>query len=156
MASPTLVLASSSPYRAALLERLSLPFEIRPAHVDETPLPQEQPQQLVTRLAEAKARIVGTQFPNALIIGSDQAAVLDQHILGKPGSHQRALQQLRAQSGREVTFYTGLCLLNTNTRRANIILEPFSVQFRQLTEAQIERYLQRDQPYQCAGSFRAE
>lgn len=153
---PILVLASSSPYRAALLKRLGLSFETRSAHIDETPLPQEQPQQLVTRLAEAKARAVGAQFPNALIIGADQVAVLDQHILGKPGTHQQALQQLRAESGREVTFYTGLCLLNTATRRVTITLEPFRVQFRQLTEVKIERYLQREQPYQCAGSFRAE
>lgn len=153
---PTLVLASSSPYRAALLERFGLPFETRSPNIDETPLPQEQPKQLVARLAEAKARTVGAEFSNTLIIGSDQVAVLNQNILGKPGTHQRALQQLRAASGQEVTFYTGLCLLNTTTGQAKIIIEPFRVQFRQLTEEQIERYLQRERPYQCTGSFRAE
>jgi septum formation protein len=153
---PTLVLASSSPYRAALLERLGLPFKVHSPNIDETPLPQEQPQQLVARLAEAKARDVGTKFPNALVIGSDQTAVLNQHFLGKPETHERALQQLRAASGQEVTFYTGLCLLNTTTGQAKITAEPFQVQFRELTEAQIEHYLQRERPYQCAGSFRAE
>jgi septum formation protein len=153
---PTLVLASSSPYRAALLERFGLPFEIHSSNIDETPLPQEQPEQLVVRLAEAKARAVGAKFPNALVIGSDQVAILNQNILGKPGTHERALQQLRAASGQEVTFYTGLCLLNTATGHANTTIEPFRVQFRQLTEEQIERYLQREQPYQCAGSFRSE
>jgi septum formation protein len=138
------------------LERFGLPFETRSPNIDETPLPQEQPKQLVARLAEAKARAVGAEFSNTLVIGSDQAAVLNQNILGKPGTHQRALQQLRAASGQEVIFYTGLCLLNTTTGQAKITIEPFQVQFRQLTEEQMERYLQRERPYQCTGSFRAE
>lgn len=156
LAPPTLVLASSSPYRAALLERLGLPFETCAPHIDETPLPQEQPEELVARLAEAKARAVGAKFPHALVIGSDQVAVLDRHILGKPGTHERALQQLRAASGREVIFYTGLCLFNTTTGEAKTTVEPFRVQFRPLTEKQIEHYLQRERPYQCAGSFQSE
>ncbi len=155
-APPTLVLASSSPYRAALLERLGLPFETHFPNIDETPWPGEQPEHLVARLAEAKARATGAIFPHALVIGSDQVAALDQSILGKPGNHERAVQQLRAASGREVVFYTGLCVFNTLTGYTNVAVEPFRVQFRPLTEEQIEHYLQREQPYQCAGSFRCE
>lgn len=155
-APPTLVLASSSPYRAALLERLGLPFETHFPNINEAPLPGERPEHLVARLAEAKARATGAIFPHALVIGADQAAVLDQFILGKPGNHERAVQQLRAASGREVVFYTGLCVFNTLTERVNITVEPFRVQFRPLTEKQIEHYLQRERPYQCAGSFRCE
>lgn len=156
MSVPTLVLASSSPYRAALLERLGLPFEACAPNIDETPLPQEPPQALVARLAEAKARAVGAKFSNALTIGSDQVAVLDQRIVGKPGTYQRAWQQLRAAAGREMIFYTGLCLFNTATGKAKTTVELFQVQFRPLTEKQIERYLQREQPYQCAGGFQSE
>lgn len=152
----TLVLASSSPYRADLLKRLGLPFETRSPNIDETSLPGEQPEHLVARLAQAKARAVGAAFPRALVIGSDQVAVLDQHILGKPGSHERAAQQLRVAAGREVIFHTGLCLFNTATSYANTTVEPFRVQFRPLTGEQIEHYLRREQPYQCAGSFRCE
>jgi septum formation protein len=155
-APPTLVLASSSPSRAALLERLGLPFEIRAPNVNETPLSAEQPEQLVSRLAEAKARAVGIDFSKALVIGADQVALLGQDILGKPGTYERAVQQLRAASGREVNFYTGLCVLNTATGQTQTRIEIFQVQFRHLTEAQIEHYLQREQPYQCAGSFRSE
>lgn len=153
---PTLVLASGSPYRAALLERLDVPFETCAPDIDERPLPGETPERLVARLAEAKAQAVHTDFPSALVIGSDQAAVLDRQILGKPGNHARAVQQLLAAAGREVIFYTGLCVFNTRTGRANTAVEPFRVQFRPLTEKQIDHYLQREQPYQCAGSFRAE
>jgi septum formation protein len=155
-APPTLVLASSSPSRAALLERLGLPFEIRAPNVNETPLSAEQPEQLVSRLAEAKARAVGIDFSKALVIGADQVALLGQDILGKPGTYERAVQQLRAASGRKVNFYTGLCVLNTATGQTQTRIEIFQVQFRHLTEAQIEHYLQREQPYQCAGSFRSE
>lgn len=152
----TLVLASSSPYRADLLKRLGLPFETRSPDIDEAPLPGEPPEHLVARLAQAKARTVGATFPKALVIGSDQVAVLDQRILGKPGNHEQAAQQLRAAAGREVVFYTGLCLFNTATGHVNTIVEPFRVQFRPLTGEQIEHYLRREQPYQCAGSFRCE
>lgn len=156
LAPPTLVLASSSPYRADLLERLGLPFETCAPDIDETPLPQEQPEELVARLAETKARVMGAKFSNALVIGSDQVAVLEQQILGKPKTHERALQQLRAASDRTVFFYTGLCLVNTVTGETKTVVEPFQVRFRQLTEQQIACYLQREQPYQCAGSFRSE
>jgi septum formation protein len=155
-APPTLVLASSSSSRVALLERLGLPFEIRAPNVNETPLPAEQPEQLVSRLAEAKARAVGIGFSKALVIDADQVALLGQDILGKPGTYERAVQQLRAASGRKVNFYTGLCVLNTATGQTQTRIEIFQVQFRHLTEAQIEHYLQREQPYQCAGSFRSE
>ncbi|ADJ28304.1 Maf family protein [Nitrosococcus watsonii] len=153
---PTLVLASSSPYRAELLARLRLPFESHAPDIDETPLPQEQPEELAARLAETKAQIVGAKTSNALVIGSDQVAVLEQQMLGKPKTHERALQQLQAASGRTVFFYTGLCLLNTVTGASKTVVEPFQVRFRQLTEQQIDTYLQREQPYQCAGSFRSE
>ncbi|BAW80735.1 septum formation protein Maf [Candidatus Nitrosoglobus terrae] len=153
---PTLILASSSPYRAALLKQLGLSFKTHSPDLDETPLPQEPPQQLVARLAEAKARKVGAKLPNALIIGADQVAVLNQSLLGKPGTHERALQQLRAASGQRVIFYTGLCLFNTITGQTRTAIEFFQVEFRQLTETQIEHYLQREKPYQCAGSFRSE
>ena len=153
---PQLVLASTSPYRKALLKRLGLSFHTASPEVDESPLANEAPQQLVTRLAEAKARAVATQYSNALIIGSDQVAVLDGNILGKPGTHAKAVQQLQNSSGRQVTFLTGLCLLNTSNNHCHVKSVPFSVIFRTLTETQIEQYLQREKPYDCAGSFKSE
>jgi len=151
-----LVLASTSPYRRTLLERLGLAFETAAPETDETPLENEMPNALVARLSEAKARAIAAQFSDALIIGSDQVAVLDNHILGKPGNHEKAIQQLRTTSGRQVNFLTGLCLLNSKTGRCHVTVVPFSVTFRPLNETQIEQYLLRDKPYQCAGSFRSE
>jgi len=151
-----LVLASTSPYRRALLEHLGLTFETAAPDTDETPLENETPNALVARLSEAKARAIAAQFPNALIIGSDQVAVLDDQVLGKPGNHENAIQQLQAASGRRVNFLTGLCLLNSKTGHCHVTVVPFSVVFRSLSEKQIEQYLLRDKPYQCAGSFKSE
>lgn len=152
----TLVLASTSIYRKELLGRLGLPFITATPDVDETPFSGEPPQQLVRRLAEAKARAVSTRHPGALIIGSDQVAVIDGHIVGKPGDHARAAAQLRMASGRRLEFLTGLCLLNTTTDRAQVDMVAFGVVFRTLDDEQIERYLSREQPYHCAGSFKSE
>ncbi len=153
---PALVLASTSPYRRTLLERLGLPFTIAAPEVDETPLPGESPETLVTRLAEAKARAVAAQAPTALVIGSDQVACINGEILGKPGSRDQAVEQLRAAAGRAVTFHTGLCLLNAATGRVQVLCEPFRVHFRALTAAQIGRYVDAEQPFNCAGSFKSE
>ncbi len=151
-----LVLASTSPYRRTLLGRLGLPFETAAPDVDESPLENETPHELVARLSEAKARAVAAQYSNALIIGSDQVAVLDKQILGKPGNHENAVQQLQAASGNKVDFLTGLCLLNSQTQNSHVKVVPFSVVFRSLNDAQIEQYLLRDKPYNCAGSFKSE
>lgn len=153
---PRIVLASTSPFRRTLLERLGLPFATAAPQVEESRLPDEPPEALVTRLAEAKARAVAGVWPNALIIGSDQVACIDSLVLGKPGSHERAVAQLERASGREVVLHTGLCLLNAATGRAQVRHEPFRVRFRSLTRGQIEGYLAREQPYNCAGSFKSE
>lgn len=151
-----LVLASTSVFRKSLLERLQVPFECVAPNVDETPLENETPAELVRRLSELKARAVTAQFPNSLIIGSDQVSVVDNKIVGKPHTHEKAVQQLTAASGKTIDFLTGLALFNTATQTCQVDLVKFSVQFRQLTAAQIERYLRKEQPYQCAGSFRSE
>lgn len=153
---PNLVLASSSPYRRTLLERLGLPFACAAPHIDETARPGEKPQQLTQRLALAKARALAERFPTHLIIGSDQVLLLDGEPVSKPGTHLAALQQLRRCSGRTVRFTTGLCLLNTATGNHQLCSEPFDVVFRELDDDSIERYLRREQPYDCAGSFRME
>ncbi len=151
-----LVLASTSVFRKSLLERLQVPFETIAPNVDETPLTQETPADLVRRLSELKARAMAAQFPNSLIIGSDQVSVVDNQIVGKPHTHEKAVQQLSAASGKTIDFLTGLALFNTATHTCQVDLVKFSVQFRQLTPEQIDRYLRKEQPYQCAGSFRSE
>ncbi len=151
-----LILASTSPFRRDLLARLALPFMAQAPEVDETRLPGETAPELVARLAERKAAAVARQEPAALIIGSDQVAVLDGAIIGKPGDHQRAAAQLQQASGRTVVFHTGLCLLDSASGERQIAVEEFRVVFRALTPAMIERYLRREQPYQCAGSFKSE
>jgi MAF protein len=151
-----LVLASTSPFRRELLARLELPFVSAAPDVDETAYPGENPQALVKRLAEQKARAVAAEFPRDLIIGSDQVATLDGLILGKPGSHRRAREQLLLASGNKVTFYTGLCLFNSATDHCQVHCEPFHVHFRPLDESTIEQYLRREQPFNCAGSFKSE
>lgn len=151
-----LILASSSPYRKELLHRLGLPFITITPQADETPLPGESPEALVARLASAKAHAVAHQHPDALIIGSDQVAVLEDQILGKPGNHDNAVAQLGNASGKRVEFLTGLCLLNGATRRMQVNVIPFAVMFRVLSAAQIDNYLRREQPYNCAGSFKSE
>lgn len=154
--SADLVLGSTSPFRQALLQRLGLPFTVDAPDVDESQHPGETPRALVLRLAEAKARAVARRHPTALIIGSDQVACIDDQILGKPGTRAKAVEQLRASVGRAVTFHTGLCLLNAASGRAQLACEPFRVHFRQLSEAQIGRYLDAEQPFNCAGSFKSE
>ncbi|HHZ88737.1 MAG TPA: septum formation inhibitor Maf [Chromatiaceae bacterium] len=153
---PNLVLGSTSPFRKALLERLGLPFEVTAPEVDETALDDESPRQLVARLSEAKARAKASEYPNALIIGSDQVSVIDGLIIGKPHTHDNACKQLRRASGRRVSFLTGLCLLDTRNNHAEVVVEPFHVEFRKLSDAQIDAYLRREQPYNCAGSFKSE
>jgi septum formation protein len=150
-----LVLASTSRFRKELLQRLGIPFETAAPDVDESPHANETPAALVRRLSEAKARAIG-QSRQGLIIGSDQVATTGNNILGKPGTHPRAIEQLQYLSGRLVTFHTGLCLLNSATNEALTDVIPFKVQFRRLNAGQIERYLQADQPYHCAGSFKSE
>ena len=151
-----LILASTSPFRRKLLARLGLPFTVRAPEVDETRQPGEEAPALVARLAEWKAQAIARQEPAALVIGSDQAAVLAGEIVGKPGDHERAVAQLRRASGRTVTFYTGLCLLDSASNQRQVTVEVFQVAFRQLTAEMIEGYLRREQPYQCAGSFKSE
>ncbi len=155
-APPPLVLASTSPFRRELLARLQIPFDTASPDVEETALPGEPPEALVTRLAEAKARAVAKNQANALIIGSDQVATIDDRILGKPGGHEQAIEQLRAASGRRVTFYTGLALLNNASDRLQVSCETFHCHFRRLSDTQIDHYLRREQPYNCAGSFKSE
>jgi septum formation protein len=151
-----LVLASTSTYRRELLARLGLPFETAAPEVDETPRPNESPERLVRRLAEAKARAVAARFPDALIIGSDQVAVIDGLILGKPGDHPRAAAQLRAASGRRMEFLAGLCLLNARSGGIEVDVVPVGVVFKSLSEPQIDNYLRRERPYHCAGAFKSE
>jgi septum formation protein len=151
-----LVLASTSPYRRQLLERLGLPFSTAAPAVDERRRPGESAQVLVLRLAEAKARAIAPAYTNALIIGSDQVACIDNEVLGKPGDRAGAIAQLERASGRTVVFQTGLCLLNTATDRAQTLIEPFRVHFRALDRQRIEGYLDREHPFDCAGSFKSE
>ncbi len=150
-----LVLASTSPFRRELLTRLGLGFATAAPEVDETPRRGETPDALVRRLSEAKARAVG-ETCRGLIIGSDQVATTGSDILGKPGTHERAVAQLQHLSGKTVTFHTGLCLLNSENGELQLDVVPFRVVFRQLDDERIERYLQHDRPYNCAGSFKSE
>lgn len=152
----SIVLASSSIYRRQLLEKLGLPFVFASPSINETPNPGETPRTLVARLATQKAQALAQQYPTSLIIGSDQVACLDDDILGKPGNQENAFQQLQACSGRRVEFLTGLCLLDSAHGTSQTIVEPFAVHFRQLSNQQIQNYLAREQPYDCAGSFKSE
>ena len=152
-----LLLASSSPYRKALLERLHLPFTCASPDIDETPQPGETGEELSVRLAEEKAAALADRYPGHLIIGSDQVAQMaDGTLLSKPGNHERARQQLTACSGESVLFLTGLALMDTDTGSTWSVCEPFRVYFRELDEEDIDQYLSVEQPYDCAGSFRME
>lgn len=151
-----LVLASTSPFRRELLTRLQIDFIQDSPEVDETPLDNENTVQLCQRLAIAKALALSKKHPQHLIIGSDQAATFNSEIIGKPITHANATQQLQNFSGQKLVFHTGLCLLNSETGLFQHHVETFNVYFRTLTPAQIERYLQAEQPYQCAGSFKSE
>ena len=153
---PNLVLASSSPWRRQVLDKLGLPYRTKHPELDETPMPTEAPGDLVARLALEKAQAVAPTFKNALIIGSDQVAILDEQIIGKPGTHDRARDQLKTASGRILTFLTGLCLLNTATGQHQLAVTPYHVHFRTLSDELIEGYLLHEQPYNCAGSFKSE
>ena len=153
---PPLVLASSSPYRRELLARLRLPFTWAAPALDETRQPGESAHDLVRRLAEQKARALAGQYPVHLLIGSDQVAVLDGEILGKPHDLPRAQAQLMAASGRSLSFLTGLALFNSASGHCQVDVVPFTVHFRELGAARITRYLEAEQPFNCAGSFKAE
>lgn len=151
-----LILASSSRYRRQLLDKLQLPYIWHSPDIDETPQANESPEQLVKRLARQKALALRDHFSENLIIGSDQVATLEGRILGKPGTHQKAVQQLLLMQGKSVNFITGLALLNSKSGNLQVISDIFSVTFRQLTAAEIDNYLLREQPYDCAGSFKCE
>ncbi|WP_290652264.1 Maf family protein [Aquisalimonas sp.] len=150
------VLASGSRHRQQLLRRLFIDFEVDPPDVDESLREVETADRYVTRLAERKARAVAGRHPHSLVIGSDQAAVLRDRILGKPPSHEAAVEQLLGASGQVVTFLTGLCLLNTHTQSVHVDVVPFRVRFRRLSPATVERYLAREPAYDAAGSFHSE
>ncbi|RUO22336.1 septum formation inhibitor Maf [Aliidiomarina iranensis] len=151
-----LVLASSSVYRQQLLKQLRVPFIAKAPNIDESLLADETHVQLVQRLAEAKAKTLAAEFPAHLIIGSDQVAVCTGRIFGKPNNVETAVQQLLHFSGRAVTFYTGLCVLNSESGVAYTITEPYSVYFRTLTETKVRHYIELEQPLNCAGSFKSE
>jgi len=151
-----LVLASTSPYRRELLARLRLPFEVGAPGVNEAALPGEAARDTALRLAELKARAVAPKHPGALVIGSDQVAALNGECLGKPGSHEMAVSQLRATRGRCVTFHTALALLNTATGGLQLDEIPTAVYFRDCSDDEIERYLAAERPYDCTGSAKIE
>ena len=153
---PELILGSTSIYRRELLERLKIPFRVEAPDIDETPLGYETPQQLVERLSLEKARSVADKNPGSLVIGSDQVAVHNGKIVGKPHTHDRAMQQLREANGKEIMLYTGLSLVNADTGEAQTEVIPFQVVFRNLSEQQLESYLHKEQPYHCAGSVKSE
>ncbi len=150
-----LVLASTSPFRKQLLEKLSVPFTCFAPDCDETPLDNEKPLDLVMRLAAEKATSCATEKAS-LVIGSDQVCVINDEIVGKPLNRENAIKQLMAQSGKTITFYTGLAVHNTVTGQTEIGYDTFEVIFRDLTREQIERYVDREQPFYCAGSFKSE
>lgn len=151
-----IVLASSSKYRGQILGKLRLTFTSCGSVVDESPLPGEPPNDLALRLSIAKAQAAAKTHTKHLIIGSDQVASCNGLQLGKPGDRDRALQQLKLQSGKKVTFYTGICVLNSGSGALKTDLDICHVYFKDLNEAQLNRYLDREQPYDCAGSFKAE
>ncbi len=151
-----LILASSSPYRKELLARLGLAFETVSPEVDESPLPGEPPRDTALRLAQVKARKIAETHPEALVIGCDQVATLDGMQLGKPGNHENATKQLRMMQGRTIIFHSALCLYNAQTLTMQAEVVPYEVEFRKLSDEQIERYLRIEQPYNCAGSAKSE
>ncbi len=152
----TLVLGSTSVFRQAILEKLNLPFQTAKPNIDETALENETPQALVERLAIEKAKAVTPQFPDALIIGSDQVAVCEGEILGKPHNFENGVKQLRKFSDKSVTFYTGLCVYDSKSDKVTSLVESFIVHFNSLSQNEIENYLKTEEPYNCAGSFKSE
>jgi len=151
-----IVLGSSSPFRKSLLEKLDLSFDCDSPDIDETPMKDEHPRDMVARLAKEKANAIAERHPQSIIIASDQCATLDGEIIGKPGDHENAVAQLKKASGRTVTFYTSLCVFNAGTNQYEETVEPFYVYFRELTDDQITTYLEKEEPYNCAGSFKSE
>ncbi len=151
-----LILASTSTYRRQLLERLGVAFSIVNPQVDESRLEGEPAYDLVKRLAEAKALSVARRRAEALVIGSDQLAVLGDRILGKPGTRERAVEQLASSAGKRVDFLTGLCVVDANSGETQVDVVPYSVVFRPLSRAQIHAYVAREEPYNAAGSFKSE
>ena len=153
---PRLILASTSRYRRELLQRLRLPFEVLAPGVDETPRAGETPAALAMRLALSKANAVAAGADDAIVIGSDQVAELDGRAIGKPGSHERAFEQLKRMSGRRVVFHTAVAVVRRDRGFERALLAPVTVVFRPLGRDEIERYLQLDTPYDCAGSAKSE
>jgi len=151
-----IVLGSTSPFRKALLERLRIDFDCDSPDIDETPLENEPVEDMVVRLAIAKAQVISTRHPDSLIIGSDQSAVLDGKMLSKPGNFENAFKQLTRASGQKITFQTGLCLLNSSTGTIQSACVPYTVVFKNLTPTMIKNYLHKEEPYNCAGSFKSE
>ncbi len=156
MSNPPLILGSSSPFRKEVLSSLRLPFDTSSPDIDETPKAGESPIELVERLAIEKAQKVAEQYPQALIIGSDQVAMHGNKIVGKPHTHERAVEQLREASGKKIELYTGLALINAKTGSIQSEVVPFAVHFKVLDDSTIERYLRKEEPYNCAGSVRSE
>jgi septum formation protein len=155
-AAPRLVLASTSQFRRQLLERLGLHFTVAAPQVDETVLPGELPIDLVSRLARAKAEIIARRHPQSVVIGSDQAALQGRDILGKPGTVERCIEQLRASSGQRVTFSTAVHIIRSDSGSNESHLDTTTVHFRRLDDEEIRRYVEREKPLQCAGSFKVE
>lgn len=157
---PQIILASSSAYRKELFQRLHLPFLAIAPDIDESPLNHEAPEQTALRLAQQKAEAIAKQYPNAIVIGSDQVATLDGKQIGKPGNHERALQQLQIMRGRQVIFHTALCVLNQQAEDIANTLQSQNCQtvvhFRNLSDAELDAYLRIEQPYDCAGSAKNE
>ena len=151
-----LVLGSTSPFRKTLLERLHIDFICDSPDIDETPLPNEPVEEMVIRLAIAKAQAISQRHPESLIIGSDQSAVLNGEKLSKPGNFENAFKQLTRASGQKITFQTGLCLLNSATGNIQSTCVPYTVVFKTLTPTMIKNYLHKEEPYNCAGSFKSE
>ncbi len=151
-----LILASSSPYRKELLQRLHLDFEVFSPDIDESQLADERPEQTALRLAQLKARKIGETHPEAIIIGCDQVATLDGIQLGKPGDHENAIKQLQMMRGKQVTFHSALCLYNAKTQHMQAEVVPYIVEFRNLSDKQIDNYLSIEKPYNCAGSAKSE
>ena len=152
----TLILASSSIYRRELLQRLQINFSTVSPHLDESVIDGEAPHETALRLSQEKAKKVGFEYPHSLIIGCDQVATLDGVQLGKPLNHNNAIKQLRMMRGQSVTFHSALCLFNAETGNMQVAVVPYLVQFRNYTDEQIENYLSKEQPYQCAGSAKSE
>ena len=153
---PRLILASSSPYRRALLERLGVPFVTEVPGIDEAATPDESPRATAQRLSRLKASVVARRHPDAVVIGSDQVAECDGKAFGKPGHHEAAVAQLRALRGREVLFHSGLCVVGSREPAVQERVVTTTVRFRAANDAEIERYLRIEEPYDCAGSAKAE